>query len=261
MDSRSGRGAIEGALQQDFIVTKIESQPVSSSSRTEIAERIQSTLVSNCVTRAMWQKHIDDCLHYHFHAAMIPPSWVRDTARALRGSGIRVASFIDLPLGTMTTNGKAYEAGKLVQDSVDEIDLMPNVGFLFSGMEKEYFNDIRGVVEAAAPVPVKIMLELPLLNQSQRERAVQLSIDAGVAYLKNASSGAVGKASAEQIRWLRQRAPQRIRIKASGGIKTAQHVRELLDAGADLVGTSAGTQIMLEIQGNQSAGVDHVPDY
>jgi deoxyribose-phosphate aldolase len=161
----------------------------------------------------------------------------------------------------MTTNGKAYEAGKLVQDSVDEIDLMPNVGFLFSGMEKEYFNDIRGVVEAAAPVPVKIMLELPLLNQSQRERAVQLSIDAGVAYLKNASSGAVGKASAEQIRWLRQRAPQRIRIKASGGIKTAQHVRELLDAGADLVGTSAGTQIMLEILGNQSAGVDHVPDY
>jgi deoxyribose-phosphate aldolase len=241
-------------------VTKIESQRGSLNLPSEMAQRIQSTLVSNYVTRAMWQKHIDDCLKYHFHAAMIPPSWARATARALRGSGIRVA-FIDLPLGTMTSSGKAYEAAKLVQDGVDEIDLMPNVGFLVSGMEEEYFDDIHGVVNAAAAVPVKIMLELPLLNESQRELAVRLSIDAGVAYLKNASSGAVGKASAEQIRWLRQQAPERVRIKASGGIKTAQHVRELLNVGADLVGTSAGTQIMLEIQGDKSAGIDQAPDY
>jgi deoxyribose-phosphate aldolase len=249
MDSRSRRHAIKKELQQNFIVTKIESQRGSSNLASEMAQRIQSTLVSNCVTRAMWQKHIDDCLKYHFHAAMIPPSWVRDTARALRGSGIRVASFIDLPLGTMTSSGKAFEVAKLVQDGVDEIDLMPNVGFLVSGMEKEYSDDICGVVDAAGTVPIKIMLELPLLNESQSELAVRLSIDAGVAYLKNASSGAVGKASAEQIRWLRQHAPERIRIKASGGIKTAEHVRELLNAGADLVGTSAGTQIMLEIEG------------
>ena len=242
-------------------MTEIESQPGPPKSAPEIAARIQSTLVSNCVTRAMWQKHIDDCLKYHFHAAMIPPSWVRDTARALRSSGIRVASFIDLPLGTMTSSGKAYEAAKLVQDGVDEIDLMPNVGFLVSGMEKEYFDDIRGVVDGATAIPVKIMLELPLLNESQRNRAVQLAIDAGVAYLKNASSGAVGKASAEQIRWLRKQAPERVRIKASGGIRTAQHVRELLDAGADLVGTSAGTRIMLEIQGDNPAGIVHAPDY
>jgi deoxyribose-phosphate aldolase len=242
-------------------VTKIASQHGTSSRTSEFAGRIQSTLVSNCVTRAMWQKHIDDCLKYHFHAAMVPPSWVRDTVQALGTSGIHVASFIDLPLGTMTSSGKAYEAAKLVQDGADEIDLMPNVGFLVSGMEKEYFDDIRGVVDAAGTVPIKIMLELPLLTESQSELAVRLSIDAGVAYLKNASSGAVGKASPEQIRWLRQHAPDRIRIKASGGIKTAQHVRELLDAGADLVGTSAGTQIMLEIQGVKSAASDQAPAY
>ena len=216
----------------------------------DLARHIQSTLISNSVTRAQWQAHIDDCIKYNFHAAMIPPCWVRETAALLRGTGIRTASFVDFPLGTMTTPGKAFEARRLVEDGVEEIDLMPNVGFLLSGMEQEYFADIQSVVKAAERIPIKIMLGLPLLNEGQRERAVQLSIDAGVAYLKNASSGAVGRATPEQIRWLRQHAPDRVRIKASGGIKTVQHVRDLLQAGADLVGTSAGAQIMRELRGN-----------
>ena len=149
----------------------------------------------------------------------------------------------------MTSSGKAYEAGRLVQDGAQEIDLMPNVGFLLSGMEREYFENIRGVVEAATGIPVKIMLELPLLSAQQKERAVALSVEAGAAYLKNASSGAVGVATPEQIRFLRRLAPPSVRVKASGGIKTAQQVRELLEAGADLVGTSAGVQIVEELRG------------
>jgi len=221
-----------------------------SNSDFDLARHIQSTLISNSVTRPQWQAHIDNCLRYSFHAAIIPPCWVRETAALLRGSGIQTASFVDFPLGTMTTSGKAFEAHKLVEGGVEEIDLMPNVGFLLSGMEAEYLTDIQSVVKAAEGISIKIMLELPLLNEAQRERAVQLSIEAGVAYLKNASGGAVGRATPEQIRWLRQRAPNHIRIKASGSIKTAQHVRELLLAGADLVGTSAGTPIMQESSGN-----------
>ena len=95
---------------------------------------------------------------------MIPPAWVSKTAKALNGTGVRVASFIDLPYGTMTSTGKAYESAQLVQLGVEEIDLMPNVGFLLSAMESEYFADIAGVVKAADTVPVKIMLELPLLS-------------------------------------------------------------------------------------------------
>jgi deoxyribose-phosphate aldolase len=212
----------------------------------QLARRIQHTLISNVLTEALWEAHVAECLKYRFHAAMIPPAWVKNTAQKLRDTGIRVASFIDFPYGTMSSRGKADEAQHLIDDGAEEIDLMPNVGFLLSGMEREYRDDIHGVVEAAGKVPVKIMLELPLLNPQQRERAVALSIDAGVAYLKNASGGAVGVATPEDIRFLRQVAPAHIRIKASGGIKKAQQVRELLNAGADLVGTSSGVRIMEE---------------
>ncbi len=227
----------------------------------QLAARLQSTLISNCLTDALWEEHIRHCLEYRFHAAMIPACWVRKTAEALRGTGIRVASFVDLPYGTMTSAGKAYEAGRIVQDGGEEVDLMPNVGFLLSGTEKEYAGDIRGVVQAAQGRPVKIMLELPLLNELQRKRAIELSIEAGVSYLKNASSGAVGKATPDQIRYLRQAAPAHIHIKASGGIKAAQQVRELLAAGADLVGTSAAVQIIREAEGLDTSTESSRPGY
>ena len=228
----------------------IESNSNSDASHAEalrLASRIQSTIISNTLTRARWEQHIAECLKYRFQAAMIPPAWVRTTAEALHGTGIRVASFVDFPYGTMTSAGKAYETRQLVENGAEEVDLMPNVGFLLSGMEREYTDDIVGVVKAAGNIPVKIMLELPLLNAQQKERAVALSVEAGVSYLKNASGGAVGVATPEQIAFLRRLAPPHVRIKASGGIKTAQQVRDLVKAGADLVGTSSGVQIIEEL--------------
>ena len=215
----------------------------------QLASRIQSTIISNTLTIARWEQHIAECRKYHFQAAMIPPAWVRRTAEALRGTDIKTASFVDFPYGTMTGKGKAYETAQLIENGAEEVDLMPNVGFLLSGMEREYADDIRGVVRAAGTVPVKIMLELPLLNGEQKKRAVALSVDAGVAYLKNASGGAVGIATPEQIAFLRRLAPPHVRVKASGGIKTAQQVRDLVAAGADVVGTSSGVQIMEELEG------------
>jgi len=240
---------------------KAKSETDSTQDASHLAGRIQHTIISNSLTETRWRQHVAECVEHKFNAAMVPAAWVKKTAEALRGSGIRTASFIDFPYGTMTSAGKAFEAGQLVTEGAEEIDLMPNVGFLLSGMEKEYFDDIRGVVEAAGGIPVKIMLELPLLNATQKERAVALSIEAGVAYLKNASGGAVGIAKPEDMRFLRQHAPPSVRVKASGGIKTAQQVRELLQAGADLVGTSSGVPIMKELLGGAASVRNNSPDY
>ncbi len=216
-----------------------------------LAQHIQSTIISNRLTESVWETHIQQCLEFRFQACMLPAAWVRRTADRLRGTGIRTASFVDLPYGTMTSAGKAYETARIVNDGGEEVDLMPNVGFLLSGRERDYAEDIRGVVEAAQARPVKIMLELPLLNAVQRQRAIELSVEAGASYLKNASGGAVGIATPEDIRFLRRSAPAHVRVKASGGIKTAQQVRDLLAAGADLVGTSTAVEIVKQARGER----------
>lgn len=209
-----------------------------------LAPFIQHTAIEIGLTRDDLIRHCEEAVQFGFNAAMVPASWVPLVAERLRGSGIQVASALDFPtVGSMTTAGKAAEARAIAEAGADQLDMGVQVGWLRSGMEQEFRDDIAAVVEAAG-IPVKVMLELPKFNAAERERAVQLAMDAGAAYLKNASSGAVEVANADSIAYLVERARPGVQVKASGGIKTAEQAVALLDAGAALLGTSAGIAIV-----------------
>jgi deoxyribose-phosphate aldolase len=152
----------------------------------------------------------------------------------------------------MTTVGKMAEARELVALGAVELDVAANIGWLRSGFEADFRDDLAAVVEAARPATVKVMLELPLLTPAERDRAVDLAAEAGVAYVKNASSSAVEVATPESIRYLRSRAPASVGVKASGGIKAFEQAVGLLDAGADLLGSSAGVAIVTRADGATS---------
>jgi deoxyribose-phosphate aldolase len=157
----------------------------------------------------------------------------------------------------MTTAGRAAEVRALVDAGVDELDATVNIGYLLSHRLPEFREDISALVRAASPIGVKVMLELPLLTAAQRIRVVEAAADAGVAFVKNASRGAVGIADPGTIAWLRRNVPASIGVKASGGIKTIEQVRLLLAAGADLIGTSSGVSIV----GGQAAAKGSLYSY
>ncbi|MGX5681241.1 deoxyribose-phosphate aldolase [Schumannella luteola] len=211
-----------------------------------IARYIQHTLIEADATRERMLRHARECVEWGFSAAMVPGSWVPLVSSELRGTGVLVASALDFPIvGTMTSAGKAAEAAELVRLGAEQIDIGVQIGWLKSGMHAEFREDIAGVVRAAG-VPIKVMLELPLLTTEERETAVELSLEAGAAYLKNASSGAIETASPESVSWLVDRAAGRALVKASGSIKSLAQVRSLIDAGASLVGSSAGIAIVTD---------------
>jgi len=209
-----------------------------------IAARIQHTLYDVGVSRSDVERHCSECISYGFNAAMVPGRWVRYARDLLEGEAVLVATAVDFPLGLMTTVGRQREAGQLVADGADQIDLGVPIGLLKDGEYAEFRISIAAIVEAVAPVPVKVMLELPLLTPPERDSAVALAVDAGAAYLKNASSGRVGAATPSDIRFLRSAAPPGVGIKASGSITRLGQAVALIEAGADLLGTSDGIAIV-----------------
>jgi deoxyribose-phosphate aldolase len=210
----------------------------------QLAPYIQHTRIEVGLTRDDMIAHAKETAEYGFNAAMVPGSWVSLVAAELAGTGIEIASALDFPtVGVMTSAGKAFEAEQLVKAGATQLDIGVQVGWLKSGMHDEFREDIAGVVRAAG-VPVKVMLELPLLTDAEKELAVQLAIEAGVAYLKNASSGQIETANPTSIRYLVDRAPEGVLVKASGSIKHYEQALDLLEAGAVLLGTSAGLSIV-----------------
>lgn len=209
-----------------------------------LAARIQHTLIRTDATRDEVVRHCRECLEYGFDAAMVGGDWLPLVRRELAASPVKVASALDFPIAVMTTAERLAEARALVEAGADEIDVGCKIGWLKSGRHRAFLDDLAAVVGAAAPARVKVMLELPLLDPSERERAVALAVEAGVAFVKNASSGAVGRATPGQIRFLRTRVPADVGVKASGGIDTHDRAVALLDAGADLLGSSRGAAII-----------------
>ena len=208
-----------------------------------IAPYIQHTLIEVGITRDRIVRHAEEAAEYGFNAAMVPGSWVPEVVEVLRGTGVLVASALDFPAcGVTTSRGKAAEAQSLVDAGAEQIDIGVQVGWLKSGLLDRFRDDIAGVV--AAGVPVKVMLELPLLTPDEREAAVELSMTAGAAYLKNASSGAVEVANPESIAYLAGKVRDGVQVKASGAIKSYDQAVSLLRAGAVLLGTSAGKEIV-----------------
>lgn len=225
-----------------------DSEPHATSPLTllELSPFIQHTLFAQDLTDEQVDRHCEEALTYGFNAVMIAGAWVGRVAQRLHGTPIHIASAIDFPPSGLETHARAEGAAALVEAGATSIDIGLPIGYLKSGHDEAFQEAIAAVVRAIHPFDVKVMLELPLLTDDERARAVKLSVEAGAQWLKNASSGAVGKASPADIRFLRANSPSTVKIKASGGINTAEHLRELIEAGATLAGTSNGIAIVTD---------------
>lgn len=212
--------------------------------RDDLARLIQHTLIAPGVTKAQIERHVAVCVEHDFDAAMVGACWVPEARALVAGTTVKVATTLDVPYGCMTTPGRVAEMRSIVESGADQVDIGIQIGFLRAGEHARFADDLAAVVATAHDVPVKAMLELPLLTPAERLVAVAACVDAGVAYLKNASSGAVGQATPEDIGWLRDHAPEGVLVTASGGIATREQAVALVEAGAALLGTSAGVAIV-----------------
>lgn len=210
----------------------------------QLAGRIQHVLLGQAVTERHVREHVAETVEHGFDAVIVPPCWVPAARRELRGTEARIGSIVDYPYGCAPTAVRVAEAAALVEAGADELDAIVNVGFLLSGRVTEFVDDLARMVAAAAPIGVKLLLELPLLDERQRDRAVSAAVEAGAAFVGIASRGSVGIADPAGIGYLRRSVPPSVGIKASGGVRTLEQVRVLLAAGADLIGTSAGIAIV-----------------
>lgn len=211
----------------------------------DAAGLIQHTEVSPTADQDRIEELCDECVEHGFDGAMIQACWVPLAKERLSGTDVKVCSAVGFPMGGDRPLSKTSAIRDVLAAGADEVDVMPNIGFVKSGRYDEVRREMELLVEASGDATIKAMLELGALNDEEAERIVDLAVDAGFDYIKNSSGwGEGGKATVDRIEFLRERAPEDVKVKASGGIKTLDGARELIDAGAVMLGASSGVAIV-----------------
>ncbi len=179
-------------------------------------------------------------------AIVVKPTHVSLARRLLFGTSVRVVSVVGFPHGGSLPEIKAAEAAAAVRHGADEIDVVINVGALREGRTDLVRDELRRVVTAAGGRPVKVILETALLTDGLKIQACRLAQECGAAYVKTSTGFSEGGATTADVALMRQTVGQTMGIKASGGIRSWHDAAAMIDAGADLVGTSQTEAILTE---------------
>ena len=191
---------------------------------------------------------------FGFASVCVNPTWVSRCARNLRGSSVKVCTVIGFPLGATTPQIKAMEARQALRDGAREVDMVINIGALKSGDFELVRRDIEKVVDSAheAGAIVKVILETVLLTDEEKVMASALAKTAKADFVKTSTGFGGGGATVFDVALMRETVGPDMGVKASGGVRTAEDVHDMIAAGATRIGASAGVQILSEAEGAAS---------
>jgi len=212
----------------------------------DLARYIDHTLLRPDATASEIDRLCREAKEHGFAAVCINPAWAKRAAENLRGTKVRVASVVGFPFGATTPEVKAMEARRAVRDGAREIDMVLNIGALKSGDHDLVRRDIEKVADACheAGAILKVIIEAALLTDEEKVVASYLAREARADFVKTSTGFGPGGATVHDVLLMRETVGPEMGVKAAGGIRTAEDVREMVAAGATRIGASAGVEIV-----------------
>jgi deoxyribose-phosphate aldolase len=218
--------------------------PTSIRTSKDLAPYIDHTLLKPDATRDDLVKLCDEARRYGFATVCVNSSNVALCARLLSNTSVKPIAVVGFPLGAGTTSAKVFETREAIRAGAAEIDMVINIGQLKAKNYGYVECDIREVVEAAKPRPVKVILETGALARDEKVIACALAKAAGAAFVKTSTGFGPGGATADDIALMRAVVGDDVGVKASGGVRTTADAQKLVAAGANRLGASASVAIV-----------------
>jgi deoxyribose-phosphate aldolase len=221
----------------------------------QLANCIDHTLLSATATGEQIRQLCEEAKSYGFCAVSVNPRWVSLAAELLASSGVKVGGVVSLPLGADSTKIKVAQAKDCIFAGADEVDMVADLAAIIENDSRYLSNQLKAVLKVCRStkpaVCLKVIIESAVLNRQQKIFACRIADKLGVDFVKTSTGmNPAGGATAEDVKLMKEYAPH-CKVKAAGGIRTAKQVFEMLDAGAERIGTSSSVQIINQFRQGQ----------
>lgn len=214
----------------------------------DLASKIDYTYLVPAGTYETFNEFLEKASRYPFRSICVPPSLVTYVKENFRNLNFKISSVAGFPLGFSLTETKLKEIEKLLDLGIDEIDFVINLIWLKSKDYKKLEKELIDIRKIASKKILKGIIEVSYLEKTEIKEAVEILISTGIDFVKTSTGFAKRATTLEDIEVIKEFAKERIKIKASGGIKTLEETLKFLSAGVDVIGTSSGYEILRELE-------------
>ena len=197
---------------------------------TDVAKATELTLVRADVTRAQVEQLCAAAIERGCYGVCVNSGRVADAYHFGANAGLKIISTIGFPFGAMDSDAKRYEAETAVDAGAHELDAVMNVGLLKDGAHDAVLRELRDIVEAADERPVKVLIDLTLVEGAELTTACQIVLDCGAQFLSVS-------ASPDRVEQLVKIMGPKFQVKAFAS-KMAEATR-LMEVGAKRIGQVA----------------------
>ena len=209
-----------------------------------IESLIDHTILKADATESEVLKICEEAKQYKFASVCVNPFYVKLVSEQLQDTGIDTTSVVGFPLGASISEIKAFETRKAIEDGASEIDMVINIGALKDRDLDIVREDITDVVSEADGTVVKVIIEACLLTDKEKIIACELAKECGANFVKTSTGFSTSGATVEDVRLMRKTVGSDMGVKASGGIRTLEDLKAMVDAGATRIGASASVAII-----------------
>ena len=212
--------------------------------RKEMLSHIDHTQLKPTSDWASIARLCDEAAAYGTASVCIPPCYVARVRE--RYPQLNICTVIGFPLGYSTRAVKVFETEQAIADGANEIDMVVDLCDVKNGDFAAVTEEIRAIKQAAGSHVLKVIVETCYLTEAEKVALCKCVTDAGADYIQTSTGFGTGGATLEDIALFKANVGPNVRIKAAGGVRTAEAVEAYLEAGCDRIGTSSAVKALAD---------------
>jgi len=213
-----------------------------------LAKYIDHTILSPDHTVADVERACEEAIGYGFATVVASPYDIGRVVKLLAGSDVAAGGTAGVSMGHSGLKAKRAEAETCVRAGAAEIDMVINLIAAKSGKWTDVRDEIAAVRKVAEGRLLKVILECCYLTDDEKVKACETAVGAGADFVKTSTGFGRGGATSHDVALMKRTVGDAAQVKAAGGIRTYEHVVEMVQAGARRIGTSAGVAIIKDFQ-------------
>ncbi len=166
----------------------------------------------------------------------------------LKGTDIHVGAAISFPLGQTCLEMKIAETKKAIEDGADEIDYVINIGKAKMHDWDYIYKEMHDIVVVCREhqVTVKVIFENCYLTKDEIKKLCEIAKEIKPDFIKTSTGFGTGGALVEDVKLMKSIVKDDVKVKAAGGIRDWKTCQQMIEAGAQRIGTSSSFQILAE---------------